>query len=214
MSWPFYDTEMREPNHDPRLRQAIVHWQFDPKTWHEFLEFDESTRHKQDSKTVLVILVLAALVIGVLVFIASAEAVFGVGIFAGIILVTIILHFLIQRGRYQGMRSRVPSGAGDVYITPEGIWANGEWFDWGDATAWRLSTVTPVLSDTGVGLPPSALSYLEFNCRGRAPGRHGAKVDKKWRVPVPRGKEEEAREVVKYFGKPSGPRDEFGLPRG
>jgi hypothetical protein len=136
----------------------------------------------------------------------------GVGIFAGIILIAVTLHFVIQRGRYQGMRSHDADGGGDVYVTPEGIWANGEWFDWGDGTPWRLSTVTPVLADTGVGLQPGDLSYLEFKCWGRAAGRHASKVDKKWRLPVPPGKESEAREVVRYFGKPSAVRDEFGLP--
>ena len=140
------------------------------------------------------------------------EAVCGVGIFAGIIFLAVIAHFLIQRRRYQGMGSHSASGGGEVYVTPDGIWANGEWFDWGDGTPWRLLTVTPVLADTGVGLPIGALSYLEFKCSGRAAGRHRPKVDKKWRVPVPTGEEERAREVVKYFGKPSAVRDKFGLP--
>jgi hypothetical protein len=199
---------------DPRLQQAIAHWEFDAQAWQRFLEVNETKRYDQDIKVAFVILTIIALVMGILYVLGAREAVCGVGIFGGIILLTVIAHFLIQRRRYQGMGSYDAGRGGDVYITPKGIWANGVWFDWGDGTPWRLSTVTPVLTDTGVRLPPGDLSYIEFKCRGRAAGRFRVKVevDKKWRVPVPRGKEGEAREVVRYFGKPSAVRDKFGLP--
>ncbi len=197
---------------DSRLAQTIVHWQFEPQEWQRFLEFDEVNRQKQDSKWVFVIPAILALVMGVFFVLGLGEAVIGVGIFAGIIFLAIIAHFAIQRRRYQGMRLHDERGGGEVHITPEGILANGEWFDWGDATPWRLTTVTPVLAETGARLPPGSLSYLEFKCRGRVAGRRPVRVDKKWRVPVPRGKEEEARRVVQYFNKPSARRDEFGLP--
>jgi hypothetical protein len=127
-------------------------------------------------------------------------------------LLAVVAHFLIQRQRYQVMGLHDAGSGGDVYVTPEGIWANGVWFDWGDATPWRLSLVTPVLADTGVGLSPGDLGYIEFKCSGRAAGRHQLRLDKTWRVPVPRGREDEAREVVRYFDKPSAVRNEFGLP--
>lgn len=157
----------------PLLQQALVHWQFDPQSWQLFLEFDETKRNKQDSKVALAILVIIALVMGVFFFLGVGEAVCAVGIFAGIILLAVIVHFLIQRQRYQGMVSHRAGGGGDVYITPEGIWANGVWFDWGDQTPWRLSTVTPVLADTGVGLPPGALSYIDSNAAAERPADIG-----------------------------------------
>ena len=196
----------------PGLADPIVHWEFSTQEWQQFLEFDKQKRHKQDFRHVLAIFVLLALVLVVVLFLGAVEAFVALVIFAGIIALGVLVHLLMQRQRYQKMESPAPGGGGDVYITPNGVWTNGVWFDWGDATPWHLSTVTPVLSDTGVRLPPGALSYIEFNCSGRAAGRHRAHVDKKWRVPVPRGKEDEARGVASYFGKPTADRDEFGLP--
>ena len=209
------------PNHDfiewPQP-QAIVHWQLDPDEWRKFLEFDKAKRRKQDTREVFVVFILIAL--GLASFLSvgllanSGDVLGAVGalvIFAAIIALAVIAHLFIQGRRYRQMESPGADN-GTIQITPEGIWANGVCFDWGEGTAWRLTTVTPVLAQNGVRLPPGVPSYLEFKCRARVTGRNPVRVDKKWRVPVPRGKEDEAREVIKYFAKPSAIRDEFGLP--
>lgn len=204
---------MSNPEHfDSRLNNAIAHWQVDPQTWAAFMEFDKAQRNKQDQRTLLVILLAIVLLLCVFFLLGVVEAVIAIVILAAVFSVVAIIHFVLQGHRYRQMESRGGPGYGDVYITPAGISANGVWFDWGDNTPWKLVTVTPALADSGIRLPPGVPSYLEFKCRARAAGRHRAQIDKTWRVPVPRGKESEAREVVEYFGRPSGRLNEYGLP--
>lgn len=197
---------------DPRLKETIVHWRYEPDEWRQFLLFDKRKRQTQDARQALVISLILVVALLASLFIGSLSAFAGVAIFAAIITAAIAVHFLINNQRQKQMESTVGESAGGVYITPTGILTNGVWFDWGDDTPWRLTTVTPVLRDMGVRLPPNVPNYIEFKCHGRAAGRHRVKVDKKWRVPVPRGREDEARRVFEYFGQPSTRRNEFGLP--
>ena len=197
---------------DQRPRQALAHWRFDAQEWQQFVEFDKKKRQKQDTREVFVIYLIIGLALAVFLVIGSPQALAAIIIVAVIIGAGVVAHLLIQQRRQRRIESHDTSGGGEIYITLGGIWTNGEWFDWGEEkTAWRLVTVTPVLADTGVRLPPGAPSYLEFRCRART-ARHFIKVDKKWRVPVPIGKEDEARGVFTRLGKPSANRDKFGLP--
>ena len=197
---------------DRRLASAIVHWQFAAHEWQQFLDFDKKKRQKEDTRALAVIAVIGAVILAVVLLVGPLQAFAAFLIVAGIIAAGAGAHFLIQRKRYQRMETPRADDVANVYITPEGIWTNGVWFDWGEQTAWRLTTVTAVLAELGIRLPPGAPSYLEFKCRGRAPGRHAVKINKKWRVPVPNGKADEAQAVVRYFDKPSAGRNEFGLP--
>lgn len=215
---PYQTSQQGQTSIDGRLTQAIIHWQFGSQEWRQFLEFDKAQRQKHDTKAAFAILIIFALGLVVFLFLGllgnSEEALPAIGallIFAAIVALGVIAHFLIQGRKYQRM-DPTGTGDGDIFITPKGIRANGVWFHWGEGTAWRLTTVTPVLADTGVRLPPGVLSYIEFKCRARAAGRYRMRVDKKWRVPVPPGKEDEAREIIRYFGKPSTLRDKFGVP--
>lgn len=176
------------------------------------MEFDKRKRLTQDTRQALVIFIIMVLVLLAFLFIGSLSAFAGVAIFLAIITAAIAVHFLVNSQRQKQMESTVGNSEGEVYITPTGISTNGVWFDWGEDTPWRLTTVTPVLRDMGVRLPPNVPSYIEFKCHGRAAGRHRVKVDKRWRVPVPRGREDEARRVFEYLGQPSARRNEFGLP--
>lgn len=197
---------------DPRLKETIVHWRYEPHEWRQFMEFDKRKRLTQDTRQALVIFIIMVLVLLAFLFIGSLSAFAGGAILAVIFTAGIAIHFFVNSQRQKQMESTVGNSGGEVYITPTGISTNGVWFDWGEDTPWRLTTVTPVLRDMGVRLPPNVPSYIEFKCHGRAAGRHQVKVDKKWRVPVPRGQEDEARRVFEYFGQPSTRRNEFGLP--
>lgn len=197
---------------DWRLSNVITHWRFDAEEWRRFLTFDKDKRQKQDKREALVVVLIILLALLGTLFIGSLHAFAGVLILAGLIALGVFVHFFIQGRRQRQLELPGAGGAGEIYITPAGVWTNGVWFDWGEGTPWHLATVTPVLADMGVRLPPGVPSYLEFKCRGRAAGRYRPKIDKNWRVPVPRGKADEALEVVKHFGKPSATRDRFGLP--
>lgn len=197
---------------DPRPKDTIVHWQYDPQEWRQFVEFDKKKRQAQDTRQALVIGVILTVALLAFLFIGSLSAFAGMAIFAVIITAGIAVHFFVNSQRQKQMEATPVNSGGEVYITPNGISTNGVWFDWGENTPWRLTTVTPVLRDMGVRLPPNVPSYIEFRCRGGAAGRHRVKVNKKWRVPVPQGRENEARRVFEYFGKPSTRRNEFGLP--
>jgi hypothetical protein len=195
---------------DRERPQALAHWRFDTNEWQRFIEFDKNKRQKQDAREVFVIFIILCLVVAAFLIIGSPQALAAILIIAGIIAAAVVAHLQIQGRRQRRIESH--DTGGEIYITLNGIWTNGEWFDWGEhKTAWRLVTVTPVLADSGVRLPPGAPGYLEFRCRART-ARHFIKVDKKWRVPVPIGKEDEAREVFRRLGKPSANRDKFGLP--
>ena len=197
---------------DPRLEQTIVHWRYEPQEWRQFTEFDKRKRLTQDTRQALVLLAILVLALFAFLLIGSTSAFAGVAILAVIIIAGIAVHFFVNSQRQRQMESTDSNSGGEVYITPNGISTNGVWFDWGDDTPWLLTAVTPVLRDMGVRLPPNVPSYIEFKCRGPAAGRPSFRVDKKWRVPVPTGKEDEARRVFEYFGKPSTRRNEFGLP--
>lgn len=197
---------------DSRLSNVIAHWQFDAQEWRQFLDFDRKKRQNEDTRQAFVIAIILVLAFAAALFIGAVQAFAGLLIFAGIIGLGVLAHFFLQARREKQMETAGADGSGEIYITPEGVWTNGVWFDWGEDTAWRLATVTPVLASMGVRLAPGVPSYIEFRCRGRAPGRHRVRVDKKWRVPVPAGKQDEALEVFRYFGKPSATRDKFGLP--
>ena len=197
---------------DLRLKEPIVHWRYKPQEWRQFIEFDKKKRHAQDTRQALVIVVILIVALLAFLFVGMLSAFAGMAIFAVIITAGIAVHFFVNSQRQKQIESTDANSGGEVYITPNGISTNGVWFDWGEDTPWRLATVTPVLRDMGVRLPPNVPSYIEFKCRGRAAGRHQVKVNKRWRVPVPGGREDEARRVFEYFGKPSTRRNEFGLP--
>lgn len=176
------------------------------------MKFDKQKRRTQDTRQALVIVMILVMALFAFLFIGILDAFVGAAIFAAIISLGIAAHFLVNSQRQKRMESTDGNSGGEVFITPTGISTNGVWFDWGEGTPWRLTTVTPVLRDMGVRVPPNVPSYIEFKCHGRAAGRHRVKIDKKWRVPVPGGREDEARRVFEYFGKPSTTRNEFGLP--
>lgn len=181
------------------LPEALARWHYTPDEWRDFTENEREPKGfvSSDALTTYFCFIIAAAAVTVIVG-AILGGVRGAGIAVMIavvlcspfLLIGAIRKFLRSSAR-QGLEARV----GEVWITHDGVCTNGMWFGWGAREpAWRLRVVRRQAVSTTAG---KTIEVLEFKCVGKVRLRGSdIPVDKKWRVPVPAGKEAEADAVI------------------
>ena len=175
--------------------EVLADWHYSPEEWKEYVEYEKQERENEipdflknslyyiaAAGIVLLIVVLISAQFAAVIFILMAVPVF--------LAFAVGTHWLIRKSELATMDSR----PGDVKIMTNGVSINGLWFDWefgGDRTRFLTATRSTNYTTTG------KLNLLEFKCLVKIRVRGmDQNFDKKWRVPIPNGKEQEADVVI------------------
>lgn len=181
--------------------EILAHWRYAPDEWRAFIEYEKKALRREIRQTLPAFFLYAVVVISLIALVAAFVDGLATGAlvlllipFAGLFLLFATgVHLLIKRGE----QAKFEATAGDVQITFYGVNTNGVWFGWDyEENPWRLQSVRRLKqSAAAVGVE---LEILEFTCVGTIKHVKGGRqrAAKKWRVPVPRGKEREADFVI------------------
>ncbi len=180
---------------DPKSSEILAHWHFSPEEWREYVEYEKEFRQNEFGdffQKAMPYIVATGIVIMLLTLLSSElAAIFIVFVFvAGFLGFACLIHWLIRQNELSAMNSR----PGEVQITIYGVSTNGLWFDWefeGNRIGFKSARRLNAHTITG------KLNYLEFNCpvKIRVKGKY-IKLEKRWRVPIPNGREAEADLVI------------------
>ena len=169
--------ELVEGNHWAR-------WQYSQDEWQSFTE-REWARTKRKVKTAPLQTLAGGLVIGLLLAWSAKDVTLGQGLIFGFVL-GIPIGILIAVTTYLTGKSTYKkrlSAAGEVYIGPKGVYQDGSYSTW-DQFGMKLNEVK---------LEPGDPSVVHFEIKG-----HRGAIQEV-RVAVPRGREQEATELVQRF---------------
>ena len=162
-------------------------WQYSQDEWQSFTE-REWARTKRKVKTVPLQTLAGGLVIGLLLAWRAKDVTLGQGLIFGFVL-GIPIAILIAVTTYLTGKSTYKkrlSAAGGVYIGPKGVYQDGTYSTW-DQFGVKLNEVN---------LEPGDPSVVHFEIKG-----HRGAIQEV-RVAVPRGREQEAMELVQRFSPP------------
>jgi hypothetical protein len=185
--------------------EIVAHWRYAPDEWHNFV-MDEKKEVGREIRQTLPKLFLYALAvilpISAFVFFlndleSAAAVLLFIPVVGGFLLFCTGIHYLIKKSE----QIRFESKTGEVQITLCCVNRNGVIFNWGFETKpCRLKTIKRLkhFGDNGI-----QFEFLEFICACRIAAPRGGfmMVDKKCRVPIPRGKEREADFVIQRLYK-------------
>jgi hypothetical protein len=173
-----------------RGQDVLAHWTYGEAEWQAYsrAEFEEE---KTEKRNLWMVMAGIALLVGVIFFIGDRR---GGGIvllvMLGLILVTGALAFGLPRLTL----ARNRRSQGEALISSNAVWLSGAlhaWKGWGaKLESVRLREETP------------AILEIVYSSPNRT-GRQNTTV----RVPVPRGQEQAAQQVVEYFQNPASLRD-------
>jgi hypothetical protein len=165
--------------------KRLAHWKYAPAVWRDYAE-KEHVREKKEKRGLFLMVAVISLVVGIIFTIAHPDAGFVV---LGVLLVVVILiafvAFATTRYDYWMNRKYI----GEAYITPDGVYLNRALHLW---KGWGASLDDAAYNEEG--------GYLSFEYS--TPNRTG-RADYTVRVPVPPGKEDEARQVLAHFNTDS-----------
>ncbi len=192
--------------------EVLADWNYSPEEWRDYVEYEKDVRSSEipDFLKNAVYYVIAAAIVLMFIVLLSGElaAVFLILLFVpGVLAFAVGIHWLIRTGEVSTMASH----AGRVQIFTNGVDTNGLWFDWEfEGNRARFLSATRTTSYTST----AKLNLLEFKCVVKIRVRGTDQTfDKKWRVPIPNGKETEADVVIQrlYYARAvsSGSADEF-----
>ena len=161
----------------------LTHWKYDPVEWQAYAE-KEYVTEKRDKRNLFYLVAVISLVVGVGFTIAHPDVGWVLlGVFGGLLVFIAILVLFSTRYNYRMNKKYL----GEAYITPDGVYLNRQ------LHLWR-----------GWGASLDAFSYNEEDkflaFQYSTPNRTG-RVDITVRVPVPAGKEQEARQILASFQK-------------
>lgn len=192
--------------------EVLADWNYSPEEWREYVEYEKDVRSSEipDFFKNAGYYIVAAAIVLMFIILLSGEmaAVFLVLLFLpGVLALAVGIHWLIRKGEASTMASH----AGRVQIFTNGVSTNGLWFDWefeGDRSRFLSATRTTTYMST------AKVNLLEFKCVVKIRVRGTDQTfDKKWRVPIPKGKENEADVVIQrlYYTRAlfSGSADKF-----
>jgi hypothetical protein len=163
--------------------KRLAHWKYDPAVWRDYAE-KEFVREKKEKRGLFLMVAVISLVVGVIFTIIHPDAGMAIiGILLVLVLLIAFVAFSTTRYNYWMNRRYV----GEAYITPDGVYLNRMLHLW---KGWGAS-----LDDVSYN---EAERYLAFEYS--TPSRTG-RADYTVRVPVPQGKEDEARLVLAQFQK-------------
>jgi hypothetical protein len=160
----------------------LAHWIYSQDEWQQFTN-EEYTRQKSSNKGLFIMISVISIIIGIAFFVADRRN--GIWVLLSMIgligLMALVAWFTAFYNRRENQKR-----LGEVYITPEAVYINRQLCD--------FTSLGAKLEKTELkGDPPR---YIEFVYS--APTRTGRqRYDT--RVPVPGGKEKEARELVDKF---------------
>jgi hypothetical protein len=166
-------------------KDLLAHWRYQPDEWQSYIDVERQEQTRQNT-WLLVVMAVWAFFFGGLCWVTDREAgrlVFY--IMLGLVLLLGMVAFGLPRLRYQRQRR----GPGEAWITPKTIYIGGvlvRWDFWGT----RLESVQWI-APQGNGLASLAFK-VSFPSRA---GRQTQMV----RVPVPRGREAEARKIIEQI---------------
>ena len=161
----------------------LAHWKYDPAEWQSYAE-KEYAREKQDKRNLFYLVAVISLVVGVGFTIAHPDGGWVVlWVLGGLLVLIAFVAFSTTRYNYW-MNKKY---RGEAYITPEGVYLNRMLHLW---RGWGAS-----LEDVSYNEKEKFLAF-----QYSTPNRNG-RSDYTLRVPVPTGKEDEARRVLASFEK-------------
>jgi len=172
-----------------RGKDLLAHWNYHPEEWRQFTELTFSTE-KSEKRGLLVFVSAIILVIGGgFWLIVRDEAAAWVFLFLlGLIVLLWLIVLIVPRLAYR----RNLKGPGEVYVGASGIYLNGSVHTW-NLIGSRFESVEFVSEP--IPVLGFVYSYLMAAGRFLFLFRQYATVP----VPVPKGREEEAKKIVDYF---------------
>lgn len=164
----------------------MAHWQFDQDEWNRYTDNEHTRGVRQARSAFLWTLGITFALVLVAVWIAGTVNATGVAIASGIAgLFAVLFGGLLYLSAKATHRHNL-AGVGEVYIGPVSIYFAGRYYTWEDKTA----KLTRVAFESG---DPSVVEFhWEYNAGGE-------KSHQEVRIPVPRGREGEAQNLVAQF---------------
>jgi hypothetical protein len=162
----------------------LAHWTYTPEEWQKYTE-KQYKEEKQLKKGLFYIISGIAFVIGVVFFLADHEN--GIWVLVAMLALIAIIAFTAWFTSFYNYRQN-KKFLGQTYITPKAIYLNRQLHTWsgpGD----KLESVRLDRKDTFLSLLRFTYSVITRT------GRQEQIVN----IPVPKGKESEAEELVKKF---------------
>jgi hypothetical protein len=166
-----------------RGENRLVHWTYDPVEWQAYAEKEYATE-KREKRNLFYLVAVISLVVGFGFTIAHPDGGWVVLLVLGGLLVFIAILVLFSTRYNYWMNKKY---RGEAYITPDGVYLNRMLHLF---RGWGASLEDVSYNEKGKFL---AFQYSTPNRNGRS--------DYTLRVPVPAGKEEEARQVLASFQK-------------
>jgi Ca2+/Na+ antiporter len=160
----------------------LAHWTYSQEEWQLYTE-EEYKRQKEGNKGLFIMIAVISLVIGIIYFIADRQN--GQWVFFSMVGLIALIGFVAWFTAFYNYGQN-KNNRGEVYFTPDAVYINRQLHDFKSLDAKLEKTV----------LKGDRQKYIEFVYS--APTRTG-RQDYEARVPVPWGKDDEARELVKKY---------------
>ena len=171
-------------------QDLLAHWTYQKDEWSEYTE-KENVREKVGKTRLFILVSGIALVVGIIFVLVTHDS-GGVWVMASIITLIAILAFTAWFTSWYDYRQN-RKNLGEAYITPKAVYLNKRLYTWGNLGSWLES----------VNIQDSTPPYIEFKYVAAA---HAIVQEYTVNVPVPHGKEQEARDLIDRFsvGKSTG----------
>jgi len=161
----------------------LVHWIYTPEEWKEYAE-EEFITQKAYNKILFIIIAVIALVCGIVVLIATRNEA-GMWVMLSMLALVALIGFVAWFSGWYNYRQNVTT-TGEAYLGNDGVYLGRQLHLWNMQGAFLKSA-----------------DYIEGNVRlleftYLAPARYGLQ-EYSVRVPVPRGQEKQAAELITQF---------------
>jgi hypothetical protein len=166
-------------------QNVLAHWTYSPSEWQAYTRAERTTQ-TQDNRGLWLVIFVISLVIGGAFWIFDPEA----GRFVFFVLMGVcLLLAVVALGLPQLRYRRQQRSPGETWIAQQAVFFDGQLTAWGVLGS-RMEGVT--WQEAAEAVPACLVFELSILTRS---GRQ----DQPLRIPVPGGREEEAREVMKEF---------------
>ena len=170
-------------------KNVLAHWTYPRDVWLAYAG-KEYEREGSSKKGLFIMVAVIALVIGFIFFLVDHKG--GLWVLVSMVGLVILIAFVAWFTTWYNHRQNLKY-IGEAYIAPKAVYLNRQLHTWADLGSWLDS----------VSIKDSTPPYIEF--KYMAITRTGPQ-EYNCNVPIPPGKEQEARELVEKFtvGKPAG----------
>ena len=173
-----------------RGEDVLAHWTYSDAEWQAYAQV-EFEQESTDKRTLWLVVAGIALLVGIIFFIGDPRGGRVVLlVMLGLIMVTGALAFGMPRLTLARNRRT----QGEVVISSDAVWLSGALHTW---KGWGAK-----LESVRLRQEPPAILEIVYSSPNRT-GRQNTTV----RMPVPRGQEQAAQQVVEYFQNPASLRD-------